>query len=80
MKDDFTSSVTHELRTPLISIRALSELMRDDDTMALAQRQQFLDIIVTEAERLSRLVNQVLDMAKIEAGQADWSSTAVNLR
>ena len=80
MKDDFMSSVTHELRTPLTSIRALSELMRDDDTMALAQRQQFLDIIVTEAERLSRLVNQVLDMAKIEAGQADWSSTAVNMR
>ena len=80
MNDDFTSLVTHELRTPLTSIRALSELMRDDDTMALAQRQQFLDIIMTEAERLSRLVNQVLDMAKIEAGQADWSSTAVNLR
>jgi signal transduction histidine kinase len=80
MKDDFMSSVTHELRTPLTSIRALSELMRDDDTMVLAQRQQFLGIIVTEAERLSRLVNQVLDMAKIEAGQADWHSTPVDLR
>jgi len=80
MKDDFMSSVTHELRTPLTSIRALSELMRDDDAMELAQRQQFLGIIVTEAERLSRLVNQVLDMAKIEAGQADWSSTEVDMR
>lgn len=80
LKDDFMSSVTHELRTPLTSIRALSELMRDDDSMAQAQRQQFLGIIVTEAERLSRLVNQVLDMAKIEAGHAEWTVAGVDLR
>jgi Na+/proline symporter/nitrogen-specific signal transduction histidine kinase len=79
LKDDFMSSVTHELRTPLTSIRALSELMRDDDTMELAQRQQFLGIIVAEAERLSRLVNQVLDMAKIEAGHAEWTVAEVDL-
>jgi signal transduction histidine kinase len=80
LKDDFMSSVTHELRTPLTSIRALSELMRDDDDMELAQRQQFLGIIVAEAERLSRLVNQVLDMAKIEAGHAEWHNSAVDMR
>ena len=79
LKDDFMSSVTHELRTPLTSIRALSELMRDDPGLAPAQRQQFLAIIVAEAERLGRLVDQVLDMAKIEAGQADWRSAAVDL-
>ena len=80
LKDDFMSSVTHELRTPLTSIRALSEMMRDDDSMEAAQRQQFLGIIVAEAERLSRLVNQVLDMAKIEAGHAEWHNTAVDMR
>ncbi|MGM9426632.1 sodium:solute symporter family transporter [Hydrogenophaga sp. MI9] len=80
LKDDFMSSVTHELRTPLTSIRALSELMRDDDDMDLPQRQQFLGIIVAEAERLSRLVNQVLDMAKIEAGHAEWTVDDVDLR
>jgi signal transduction histidine kinase len=80
LKDDFMSSVTHELRTPLTSIRALSELMRDDDDMDLPQRQQFLGIIVAEAERLSRLVNQVLDMAKIESGHAEWHNTPVNMR
>ncbi|MBD3892974.1 sensor histidine kinase [Hydrogenophaga sp.] len=78
LKDDFMSSVTHELRTPLTSIRALAELMRDDEQMSLAQRQQFLDIIVAETERLSRLVNQVLDLAKIEAGHAQWHTTEVN--
>ncbi len=80
LKDDFMSSVTHELRTPLTSIRALSEMMRDDANMETAQRQQFLGIIVTETERLSRLVNQVLDMAKIEAGHAEWHNTAVDMR
>jgi signal transduction histidine kinase len=79
LKDDFMSSVTHELRTPLTSIRALTELVRDEPEMDAAQRQQFLGLVVAEAERLSRLVNQVLDMAKIESGHADWLSADVDL-
>ena len=80
LKDDFMSSVTHELRTPLTSIRAFAELMRDDPQMEVAQRQQFLGLVVAEAERLSRLVNQVLDMAKIESGHAQWQHEAIDLR
>ncbi|MFZ2217202.1 MAG: HAMP domain-containing sensor histidine kinase, partial [Rhodoferax sp.] len=80
LKDDFMASVTHELRTPLTSIRALAELMRDEPDMALAQRHQFMAIIVTETERLSRLVNQVLDMAKFESGHAEWHTVEVDLR
>jgi Na+/proline symporter/nitrogen-specific signal transduction histidine kinase len=79
LKDDFMSSVTHELRTPLASIRALTELMRDEPEMEPAQRQQFLGIVVAESERLSRLVNQVLDMAKIESGHAEWHSSDIDL-
>ena len=74
------SSVTHELRTPLTSIRALAELMLDEPDMDEAQRQQFMRIIVGETERLGRLVNQVLDMAKIESGHAEWRNTDVDLR
>jgi signal transduction histidine kinase len=80
LKDDFMSSVTHELRTPLTSIRALAELMSDDPEMDAPQRQQFLGIVVSETERLSRLVNQVLDMAKIESGHAEWHNSDVDLR
>ncbi|RZU02121.1 sensor histidine kinase [Rivibacter subsaxonicus] len=80
LKDDFMSSVTHELRTPLTSIRALAELMVDDPAMDEAQRQQFLGLVVAETERLTRLVNQVLDMAKIESGHAEWRSADVDLR
>lgn len=80
LKDDFMSSVTHELRTPLTSIRALAELLRDDPKIELAQRCKFIDIIVSETERLSRLVNQVLDMAKIESGHAQWLTEPVDMR
>ena len=79
LKDDFMSSVTHELRTPLTSIRALTELMADDPDMPAEQRGQFLAIVVSETERLSRLVNQVLDMAKIESGHAEWHNTEIDL-
>ena len=74
------SSVTHELRTPLTSIRALSEMMRDDPDMAAADRQRFLGIVVAETERLSRLVGQVLDLARIESGHAQWHATEVDPR
>jgi signal transduction histidine kinase len=67
------------LRTPLTSIRALAELMVDDPHMDEPQRQQFLAIVVAETERLSRLVNQVLDLAKIESGHAEWHNTEVDL-
>ena len=79
LKDDFMSSVTHELRTPLTSIRALAEMMADDPGMPSEQRQQFNAIIVAETERLSRLVNQVLDLAKIESGHADWQHEDLDL-
>ena len=72
MKDDFISTVTHELRTPLTSIRALSEMLHEDPRLDLADRSRFLGIIVTEAERLTRLINQILDMAKMESGRARY--------
>jgi len=79
LKDDFMSSVTHELRTPLASIRAFSEILFDDPKVALEERRRFLGIIVSETKRLSRLVNQVLDLAKIESGHADWGAESVDV-
>ncbi|MBS0372027.1 MAG: histidine kinase [Proteobacteria bacterium] len=79
LKDDFMSSVTHELRTPLTSIRAFSEMLLEDPDIDVADRTRFLGIIVSETERLTRLVNQVLDMAKLESGHAEWHNGEVNL-
>ncbi len=79
LKDDFMSSVTHELRTPLTSIRAFSEMLVDDPDIDQADRQRFLGIIVSETVRLTRLVNQVLDLAKIESGHAEWHNTDIDM-
>jgi hypothetical protein len=79
MKDDFISTVTHELRTPLTSIRAFSEMLHQDPEIDLADRTRFLGIIVNEAERLTRLINQILDMAKLESGRAEWTTGDVDI-
>ena len=79
MKDDFISTVTHELRTPLTSIRALSEMLHEDPEIDVGDRTRFLGIIVTEAERLTRLINQILDMAKLESGRAEWTTGEVDI-
>ncbi|MFN8496151.1 MAG: sensor histidine kinase [Caldilineaceae bacterium] len=79
LKDDFISTVTHELRTPLTSIRAFSEILHDNPTLEVERRTHFLEVILKESERLTRLINQVLDLAKLEAGAADWHASAVDL-
>jgi hypothetical protein len=72
--------VTHELRTPLTSIRAFTEILNQEPEIDAAQRQKFLGIVTKETERLTRLINQVLDLAKIESGRADWHETRVDMR
>ena len=80
LKDDFISTVTHELRTPLTSIRAFSEILNDNPGLRESERAKFSGIIVKESERLTRLINQVLDLAKIESGGAEWRSSDVDMR
>jgi len=79
MKDDFVSTVTHELRTPLTSIRAFSEILLEDPEIHLPERKRFLAIIVKETQRLTRLINQVLDLSKIESGSAEWHTTELDV-
>lgn len=79
MKDDFISTVSHELRTPLTSIRAFSEMLYEDPEIDLEQRIKFLGIIVNETVRLSRLINQILDLAKLESGRAEWTVESVDV-
>jgi Na+/proline symporter/nitrogen-specific signal transduction histidine kinase len=80
LKDDFVSTVSHELRTPLTSIRAFTEILLDDPELDPGQRVKFLGIITKEAERLTRLINQVLDLAKLESGKADWVESGVDMK
>ncbi len=80
MKDDFVSTVTHELRTPLTSIRAFSEILHDNPELDATERQKFLDIIIGESERLTRLINEVLDLEKLESGRTEWQVSPVDMR
>lgn len=77
LKDEFVSTVSHELRTPLTSIRAFSEILLNTPDLDQQEREKFLQIIVKESERLTRLINDVLDMAKVESGRMDWKIESV---
>lgn len=80
LKDEFISTVTHELRTPLTSIRAFTEILHDNPDLESPRRTEFLAIVLRESERLTRLINQVLDLAKIESGAAEWDLADVDMR
>lgn len=77
MKTNFLANVSHELRTPLTSIRSFAELLLTYDDPAV--REEFLQIIKLESERLTRLVNDVLDITKIESGFMEWRMAPVDL-
>ena len=69
MRSQFVSSVSHELKTPLTAIRMFAETLRMRPASEAIAREEYLDTIVNESERLSRLVDNVLDFSKIEQGR-----------
>ncbi|NNL75133.1 MAG: histidine kinase, partial [Desulfobacterales bacterium] len=72
LKDDFISTVTHELRTPLSAVRSLAEILNTNPDIDAARLENFTGIIIKESDRLIRLVSQILDYEKIESAQLDW--------
>jgi len=80
LKDEFVSTVSHELRTPLTSVRAFSEILLANPDLELDERCKFLKIVVNETKRLSRLIDDILDLAKIESGRMEWHMEARDLR
>ena len=67
-KDDFLDSVAHELRTPITAIRATSEILLDDDEMPIEIKKDFLENIISESDRLAEIINDILLLDKLEAG------------
>ena len=80
LKDDFLATVSHELRTPLTSIRSFSEILLDTPDLEPEERANFLQIIVRESERLTRLINDFLDLSKIESGKMEWQVAECELQ
>ncbi len=77
MKTDFLANVSHEFRTPLTSIRSFAELLLSYEQPD-AVRNEFLNIIRAESERLTRMVNDVLDVTRIESGNMDWQMSTLD--
>ncbi len=78
LKSDFLSNVSHELRTPLTSIRSFTEILLDSDSQIEPdERREFLEIVASQTDRLTRLISDLLDLSKIEAGELRCSMDRV---
>jgi signal transduction histidine kinase len=79
LRSQFVSSVSHELKTPLTAIRMFAETLRMGRPAEAAERDEYLDIIVNESERLTRLLNNVLDFTRIESGRKTYQFASHDL-
>ncbi|MHA3979779.1 ATP-binding protein [Halovulum sp. GXIMD14794] len=78
-KDAFLSQVSHELRTPMTSIRSFAEILRDQEGLEQADVQRFVKIIHEESQRLTRLLDEILDLSFLESGQVRLKLEALTL-
>jgi two-component system phosphate regulon sensor histidine kinase PhoR len=80
LKSDFVANVSHELKTPLSLVRMFGELLQSGRVDSEEKRQQYLQIILSESDRLASLIENVLDFAKVERGKAGYQFAAANVR
>lgn len=78
-KTDFVSNVSHELKTPLTSIRMFSELLAEGRVTDAAKQRNYLQVITAEAARLTRLINNVLDFSRLERGEKKYAFVRCDL-
>jgi signal transduction histidine kinase len=79
LQTDFVSAVSHEFRTPLASMRQLSELLVDDRVPSQARRTDYYRTLQRESERLHRLVEALLDFGRMESGAREYAFAPVDL-
>ena len=76
-KDDFLSQVSHEVRTPMASIRSFSEILLEDG-LEDTQRRRFVSTIHQESLRLTKLLDEILDLSALERGERPWDTVRVD--
>ncbi len=79
MKSEFVSNISHELRTPLASIIGFSETIASDPEMPLEMRLEFNDVILNEGKRLAKLINDVLDLSRLESGKIELNKSEFDI-
>jgi signal transduction histidine kinase len=72
MKSDFVSTVSHEFKSPLTSIRQLAEMLQTGRVPSEERRQRYYDVLLEQSERLSSLIDNILDFAKMEEGKKEF--------
>ena len=78
-KDEFLSQVSHELRTPMTSIRSFSEILMGDDQISPVRREHYVSIINDESIRLTRLLDEILDVNRLEGGSSNLKLAPVEI-
>ncbi|MBN1938957.1 MAG: HAMP domain-containing histidine kinase, partial [Candidatus Aminicenantes bacterium] len=78
-KTTFVTNVSHELKTPLTSIRMFSEMLKDGRQPDPAKQRTYLGLMLAEAERLTRLINNVLDFSKMEKGKRRYAEGRIRV-
>jgi two-component system phosphate regulon sensor histidine kinase PhoR len=78
LKTDFVANVSHELKTPLALVRMFGEMLQSGRVANDDKRKEYLDIIVNESERLSNLIENVLDFARVERGRSAYEFAVVS--
>jgi two-component system phosphate regulon sensor histidine kinase PhoR len=78
MRRDFVTNVSHELKTPLTAIRGFAETLRGSDVPP-AQQKAYLDVILRHAERLARLIDDILELSRVEGRQQPLALTRVDV-
>jgi signal transduction histidine kinase len=80
LKSDFISLVSHELRTPLSAIRTSSEFLESEENVDPGVQKEMLDNIISNVDRQARLINDILDLTKIEAGRMEFRFEQVDFK
>ena len=80
MKSDFVSTISHEFKSPLTSIRQLSEMLQEGRIPSEERRQKYYDVLVEQSERLTHLTENVLDFAKMEEGKKQFNFESVDIK
>jgi len=77
-KDEFLSQVSHEVRTPMTSIRSFSEILLEPEGLNEAQRRRFVGTIHEESMRLTKLLDEILDLSALERGERNWETKVID--
>jgi signal transduction histidine kinase len=79
IKDEFLATVSHELKSPITSIKSFAEILKENEDISKDEIEQFSGIIYKESERITRLINQLLDLERYDSGKQKLVLSVVNI-